>query len=138
MKVYAVSSGEYSDYSIDAVFATRELAYESITRDMTIKDIENWEANPEGAWVRIEEWDVFDSLERIEVWHANNDFYGNWRSHPELVYVQDTDNTEEKAWTYINPRDKKIFANGRAMTAERAMKIARDAYAKAKAEKAGI
>jgi hypothetical protein len=43
MKVYAVSSGDYSDYRIDAVYSTKERAEAFINGATTTYDIEEWE-----------------------------------------------------------------------------------------------
>ena len=128
MKVYLVSSGEYSDYSIQAIFATKELAEAALDRDGA-----DWRKYDS---VRIEEYTLLTSLDRIEVWQASNDFWGKWRTTRDLVYVEDAEQLEERAWVDYREKGKKWWANGRAATPDRALKIARDALAKAKAERA--
>ena len=54
MKVYVITSGEYSDYGIDAVFTDKALAEEYADRNPS-RRIETYEANkevPEPAEVR--------------------------------------------------------------------------------------
>jgi hypothetical protein len=121
------------------VFKTRALAEQAILRDVPENKREDYNFDGDDSYggARIEEFTVISNLDRVEVWQANNDYWGKWRTHSELVYKQDTDEIEEKAWT-VYSHDKKLWANGRAVTKERALKIAQDAHAKAKAEKAGL
>ena len=46
MKVYVITSGEYSDYGIDAVFTDKSLAEEYVDRNPS-RRIETYEANKE-------------------------------------------------------------------------------------------
>jgi len=136
--VYLVSQGEYSDYCIVAVFATRELAEQAILRDVPKDKHEGYDFTGQDYGQRIEEFFLLTSLDRVEIWQAGNDIYNKWHARPELVYIEVAGDMEERSWVHYSPLNKKLWAHGRAMTAERAMKIARDAYAKAKAEKAGL
>lgn len=47
-KVYAVSSGSYSDYRVDAIFSSRKLAEDFIAtiKDNNYNDIEEYEIDP--------------------------------------------------------------------------------------------
>jgi hypothetical protein len=50
-KIYAVSSGSYSDYRVDALFSSRKLAEEfmSLVNDNDYNDIEEYELDPPTA-----------------------------------------------------------------------------------------
>jgi len=48
-KVYVVTSGQYSDYGIDAIFTTKELAekfIDSFLKNYNEMEIEEWDLNP--------------------------------------------------------------------------------------------
>lgn len=53
MKVWVVESGEYSDYGIDAIFSTRELAEAFVAAEggesVVEWDLDQWESN-KGTW----------------------------------------------------------------------------------------
>ena len=141
MKVYLVTSGEYSDYRIDAVFKTRELAEEAILKEMTLSQREKWVENPDEREINIEEHEVLESTDQILTYSAYRDFYGKYRAVAEKIYQQYWEHEYATAWSStITPshRTKKYWVNARALTKERALKIAQDAIAKLKAEEAGL
>lgn len=141
MKVYLVTSGEYSDYRIESAFATRELAEQAILQEMKPKDRENWLTNEASRYTFIEEYEVLESTERIETYYAWNDVHGKFHTRSELVYAALYKGEEESVTAhpaYPSAKIPKIWAQGRAMTKERALKIAQDARAKAKAEGLGL
>jgi hypothetical protein len=70
--VYLVTSGEYSDYHIDAVFSTRELAetYIEASKGMPYADypqIEEWAVNAEAGKVAREAWTANILLDTGEI-----------------------------------------------------------------------
>lgn len=62
MKVYVVTSGEYSDYSIEAIFSTKELAQQYIDERMhshgwfDINGIDEWEVDDQAGKVGEDKW----------------------------------------------------------------------------------
>jgi len=74
--VYSVSSGDYSDYQVEALFETRELA-EQYSAALSEKAQQHWrELHPEASmetiarWYPderfIEEFDLYDSLPIVD------------------------------------------------------------------------
>jgi len=83
--VYAVSSGEYSDYGIEAVFSTKENA-KSYIGDRSCCDIEEWVLD---AWVPKADaaWEVDMTLEGDVVKvkklsHADDSYLRYWPPAP--------------------------------------------------------
>jgi hypothetical protein len=60
--IYVVTSGSYSDYGINAMFSTRELAQEYIDKAIAAKDADGEEYNVSGVYwagdAQIEEWSL--------------------------------------------------------------------------------
>lgn len=87
MKIYAISSGSYSDYSVDAVFSTREKAeayMAAVHHDWN--DVEEYELDPpEAEQLRegLKPWSV-DIQRDGTVWHAHEkpaEFWGIRSAH---------------------------------------------------------
>lgn len=59
MKIYVVTSGEYSDYQIDALYSTRDRALAHIGSEQNDRaKIEEWELDEEQDSVWMETWSV--------------------------------------------------------------------------------
>ena len=139
-KVYIVTSGEYSDYHIDAVFTTREKAEQFCAVHNTCERYSNF--------YNIEEYDVDESdCTKAEVVYA---FHVDPSLKPsvEEVYVIDARNIEKfeekvKIWQRSGDLLQDYYALGRYVflkehNPEKAIRIVLDRIAKAKAEKEGI
>lgn len=112
-KVYLVTSGEYSDYHVDAVFSTRKMAKEYI-------DIK-------GTDYGIEEYDIDIPIERKTVVYCVS-FYDNGKGkafiddaeEPDLFcYSKPIDYSEEYVFTISSDSAKKAIK----IASERLMQI---------------
>lgn len=141
MKVFIVTEGEYSDYHINAVFQTRELAEEAILKEMKPEEREKWVAAQGNGdrWIEIEEHELLESTDQILTYNAWRDYTGKFHTAAEKVYQQEWDTEETRVWsTDGHTGRRKYWVNARALTKDRALKIAQDAIAKLKAEEAGL
>jgi hypothetical protein len=124
--LYAVSTGEYSDYRVRAIFTTRELAEQHIA---ALEANNEW---PNG----VEEYVLFDRLpERAYEYRARimpDGALQEW-SYPEWEYEHESDAPREGVRT-----DTTSVVWARAMSPERALKMVQDEVARRKAEAAGI
>jgi hypothetical protein len=133
--VYLLTSGEYSDYRVLAVFSTREAA--EAARGIHDAERRNLDES------RVEEYQLLDEPVRSEV-HTHTIMWGRgysrrdapawgspkaeWGAHGEEV--EDLRDSESAGPV--------IGVSSRALTAERAAKIAHDRAAELKAREAGI
>lgn len=69
-KIYIVTSGEYSDYHIDAVFSTQELAEDYIQQNGTDYIIEEYNLNEE-VEKKTQLWNIVFCVEDGELHEAN-------------------------------------------------------------------
>ena len=134
-KVYIVTSGAYSDYSIEEVFDNREDAEKYICL-----------YNNDGYWnMRIEEYDICKNaeLKNVKV-HYGISFImrGNriisfgivYENKPIETNINGSEHTRSKSYYGILPlSDRNIFKDKDVVK-----KIVYDAVAKFKAEEAGI
>lgn len=119
MKVYIVTSGEYSDYSIEAVFSKKKLA------EKYIKNITDWLPHKSNIY-RIETWDIDIPVETTKIIQVHMDKNGNtsWLYHvtndssgyrcfdinDNLVWNVNTD-SDEKAIKVVNEKRIQILAH---------------------------
>lgn len=81
MTIYIVTSGAYSDYSIDAVFLDRALADEYCRLD---KERDSYDP------ARVEEWDVSDSVPSLTSYITIEvDYQGTAKEYPRTVWEDD-------------------------------------------------
>lgn len=94
-KVYIVTSGEYSDYHIDAVFASREKAEAYIK----IKDKAKWEEYEHDEWdvqtskYGIEEWNLGDEYVNTAYWEISGSIYTSLNFEERSIDVYACDQT---------------------------------------------
>lgn len=122
-KIYIVTSGEYSDYRIDAVFTTKEKAVDYVEQHGTRYDIEEYDLDEE-VEKKTQLWSVEFSVEDGELYEANP----TSRNRNEVV---DTCSIfdyweREKEKSYI-----RFYIDADSM--DRAVKIARERFAAVKA-----
>ena len=128
MTIYLVTSGEYSDYHIDAVFADKEKA----ERFCALKNNEYNDYNE----YEIEEWEE-DDVEIDTVSELRNMWIGCFDQHGNLMrtVVQPTFSKEkfvkQNSWFLYNRYSAVVFVSTtRKTTAQKAEKILCDHYAK--------
>jgi hypothetical protein len=137
MKIYAVNSGSYSDYRVDALFSTRKNAerYMAGIKDGDYNDIEEYELDPDTVDILERGYDVWlvhmlkdGSTERVE--KTGNDKYDIsytpshtiWRRSTAPAY-RGTDikdiltshvwaKTEKAAIKIVNEKRAQMIANG--------------------------
>ena len=132
--VYLLTSGEYSDYRVLAAFSTREAAEAA----QGIYDAERRNLDES----RVEEYQLLDEPTRTEV-HTHTLIWARdyprrdspaWGS-PEVEWGVHGEEVEDLRGRGSGPV---IGVKARALTAERAAKIAHDRAAELKARAAGI
>lgn len=133
-KVYAVSSGYYSDYRVNAIFSTKELAeeFKRLIPDEKYNDIEEYELDPVTADNVKRGYSVYSiymlkdgSVEHVE--KKDNGFYKEighelWkRSEASLYHGKKMPDvltsivwakTEEHAIKIVNEHRTQMIANG--------------------------
>jgi hypothetical protein len=88
--VWAVSSGEYSDYSVSAVFATEELANQAAR-----------EASVSYSSYRVEEFPFFDRPARVRIRYSKSYMSdGSTQESTEVVPEWNGWGEEIKGWTW--------------------------------------
>lgn len=137
-KIYVVTSGEYSDYCINAVFESREkaelyCAIKNATKEYRYDrcEIEEYELSDDTIEGNIDKWYYFDVRT-----------YQHGGSSAELHYsIDDSFVTTEKLETKIEDAWHTtilIHVCIKENDPDKAIKIARDLVAKYEAEKAGL
>lgn len=105
-KVYVVTSGDYSDYSIEAIYKKRELA------DDHVKQIGRGDAD-------VEEWDLLDAVrERVAIlrmrWAGGDSrewSYTEWKDSAEACNTWDSTNLHFiDTYGYDYERVRKVHA----------------------------
>jgi len=129
MKVYVVTEGDYSDYHIEAIF----LSY-----GQAVKYIE-LHSNEPCYYRRIEQYDVNRLAPKTDRLMWNVEYNGNlWKTRRTEETTWDEPGLRSCRWLDdVYPYDEfhmTVFAKDEL----HALKIARDVYAKMKAEKEGI
>jgi hypothetical protein len=139
--VYAVSSGSYSDYGINHVFRTRELAEAFLARATAVRGWQEYE---------IEEWELLDELPRAEARYRAyatlmpDGTLGDISIHGDLMSEDRAETTKESEsqldagtgpWA---PRDGTRLGVAGRRTHDEAQKALYDLAARVKAERAGI
>jgi hypothetical protein len=122
-KIYIVTSGEYSDYGIEAVFTTKEKANDYVEQH--------------GTYYNIEEYDLDEEVEKkTQLWYIEFGVEGGKLSeaHPTIC------NRNEKVDTCsifdsfgYRKKESYIFFYIDADSMDRAVKIARERFAAVKA-----
>lgn len=138
--VWVIDSGEYSDYHVDYLCSTKEIA------DLLAKRLNDKNRYMEA---RVSEWDIIESLDEIQerqYWRAAVDKDGNVlpidkdgntmpKLDPEMMMVGDV--PEPRVFTHTTTRGKIVIDGADAFSDrgyEVALKAARDKLYQAKAE----
>jgi hypothetical protein len=116
--IYAVTSGSYSDYSVNAVFSTREMAEEFVNGDRGY-DIEEWELDtPRDNWTIVSVWmDKEGNVIGTPMVQAHNTDTAGFRffgsdiisPNPSFLYAVATDSIE-RAVKVCNEKRAQILA----------------------------
>lgn len=105
-KIYIVTSGIYSDYTIHAVFSTPELAAEYCKLKGSVYNIEEYDVDGEELSKSVTLWSVclnFDTAELISsegnmnevVYHKDSFWIGNgFNGNRYITFIFDCDNAE--------------------------------------------
>lgn len=121
-KIYIVTSGEYSDYSINAMFTTKEKAVEYVEQHGTDYNIEEYNLDEE-VEKKTQLWDVVFCVEDGKLHEANpTNYNGNRLADTCNIY----DGLFNNGKHYIN-----FYVDADSM--DRAVKIARERFAAVKA-----
>ncbi len=124
-KIYIITSGEYSDYCIQAVFSTKKKAQEYRQQHGTDFSIEIFDIDEE-VKKEIKIWRVTMRFDNFKVFECTTGLWGNgWGSHMKdtFYYWLDWEGTE-----YI-----RLYLEADCM--DRAIKIASERIAQIKANK---
>ena len=122
-KVYVVTAGTYSDYHIEAIFTTKEVAQAFIDADSA----------------QIEAWELFDALPKRVVWWAIDTI--SWehggkpfeRSH--VMWEFETPTWNGKPYRYERwGKNRRVFGTDK----ERVRKVFWDNWNRERAEQEGI
>lgn len=118
-KIYIVTSGEYSDYHIDAVFSTKGLAEDYIQQN--------------GTDYRIEEYNLDEEIDRnTKLWRVEFDIKdGEFKEAHVRDYAKDDFRDTCKVSDYFDCTRINFFVD--ADTMDRAVKIASERFAAVKA-----
>ena len=118
-KIYIVTSGEYSDYHIDAVFSTQKLAEDYIQQN--------------GTDYKIEEYNLDEEIDRnTKLWRVEFDVNdGEFKEASVRDYAKDYFRDICKVSDYFRSRRISFFVD--ADTMDRAVKIASERFAAVKA-----
>lgn len=122
-KIYIVTSGEYSDYRIDAVFTTKEKAVEYVEQNGTNYDIEEYNLDEE-VEKKTQLWSIEFCVEDVKLCDARPTSYDR-NNVVDTCYIFDTIDYE-KDKPYI-----RFYIDADSM--DRAVKIARERFAAVKA-----
>ncbi len=118
-KIYIVTSGEYSEYHIDAVFSTKKLAEDYIQQN--------------GTDYRIEEYNLDEEIDRnTKLWRVEFDIKdGEFKEANVRDYAEDKFRDTCKVSDYFNDTRINFFVD--ADTMDKAKKIASERFAAVKA-----
>lgn len=121
-KIYIVTSGDYSDYTIDAVFSTKEKAEEYIQQHGMDYRVEDYDIDEE-VKKETKIWSIKMRFDNFEVSECIGD---GWCSHRKDTFDYDFDN-----WAKIGYITLYLEAD----CMDRAIKIASERIAQIKANK---
>lgn len=135
--VFAVNSGSYSDYSIRAIFSSRELAeeYMTVVKNSDYNDIEEYELDPTTSDMIRRGYSVWNVLMLIDgtterVTRSDNDYYEventprHWiwertkapaykgKGIPDALDARVWAKTERAAVKIVNEKRAQMIANG--------------------------
>ena len=122
-KIYIVTSGEYSDYGIDAVFTTKEKAVDYVEQNGTDYNIEEYNLD-EDVEKKTQLWCIEFCVEDVKLCDARPTSYDR-NNVVDTCYIFDTIDYE-KDKPYI-----RFYIDADSM--DRAVKIARERFAAVKA-----
>jgi hypothetical protein len=121
MKVFMVSAGDYSDYSVKALFTRRELAEGYM------------DARPGGYFNEVEEWELHDKpITQVVIYSGK--WWGKMAEPDFWDYIIDDNGGHET--TFVSRNGKGIQAT--STDREKVVKIVSDYRAKILAEEAGV
>lgn len=140
MKVYVVTSGEYSSYGIEAIFLTREKAELYCANHNVIEEY---------TWYDIEEYDTMDdSLEGADEefcyrYYINPQYKNPYVAEPTVMRWSEAEKDRERQREWNDTRygrfpRSQMFVYAYKPNKSQAVKIVQDRYAKWKAEKEGL
>ena len=125
-KIYIITSGEYSDYCINAVFSTKEKAEEYVQQHGTNYRVEDYDIDEEVVKKEIKIWGVIMRFDNFEVVECNTGFCGDgWGSHMK--------DTFKYYLNWVNQECVSLYVEADCM--DRAIKIASERIAQIKANK---
>lgn len=125
-KIYIVTSGDYSDYGIEAVFSTKEKAEEYVQQHGTNYRVEDYDIDEEVVKKEIKIWRVSMSFDTFEVVECRAGLWGDgWGYHMK--------DTFEYYLNWLNAGHIYLFIEADCM--DRAIKIASERIAQIKANK---
>lgn len=112
MKIYLVHHGEYSDYTVDAIFADKNMAEKYC-------DLHNKYDSFMGSTYEYEEWDTIECVVNMQ---KERDHIGYMYHFDKKGHLEDTDSPklkiqwreDEKVCAYKTGYVVAIFANGRS------------------------
>jgi len=139
MKIYIVTSGDYSTYGINAVFTTRQAAEDYV---------EIWNrASSDTDWASIEEWTADAANSKFLVYRVN---YGpsvsrgqdggiSWTRESSMNRAPMMVTDQAPVPAFIETRaDGRVYGHAEGYSYEQAEKALYDALAQHKASEAGI
>lgn len=145
--VWAVSHGDYSDYSVQAIFATKEVAEEYVAR---LNALEKSYVSDDDY--RIEEFPFYAQMPRvITIWHVSQQVFHNPSSFrnpnddspPDMRIWASAHIGDDEAppfWVHTYPRSGVYSPSveARGVDKERCIKSVADRIARLRAEREGI
>ena len=107
MKVYVVTSGQYSDYGIEAMFSTPEKAQAFIAKQDFNEDRgrEEWELDEWEHALKTECWETVIKLETGETRNRDTERIGTWTRFVPNPRWTETENTWWNIPRYDQPCD---------------------------------
>jgi len=121
LNVYVVTTGDYSDYHIEAIFSTKELADEYVRRGGDEYEVDEWELDTPipDALIRVSMFldGRVDSVDHVivkEIKGSSEGFYmftESFNGDVVLIWYVKTD-SEERAIKVVNEKRIQILALG--------------------------
>ena len=120
-KIYVITSGEYSDYQIVAIYTTREMADEFVQCNGDGYEIEEYDLNkPISNKKKL--WVISFNIESGELEHATTNDYINNENYKDICFYCDS---------YMDVARMHLYVESETM--DKAKKIACDRFASIKA-----
>ena len=125
-KIYIVTSGDYSDYCIEAVFSTKEKAEEYVQQHGMNYRVEDYDIDEEVVKKEIKLWGVTMRFDNFEVVGCDTELdRDGWSSHMK--------DTFRYFLNWVNQERVSLYIEADCM--DRAIKIASERIAQIKANK---